>query len=677
MDESAFWVGPVHEPARYRLTHLLGSGGEGEVWRAVRSGDEHCEVAVKIDAVPADRDDGWEQRLDDLATLRVSGLVDVQEAFVGTARHRADDERDGEPTHRYVVMNHVEGLTLRTWLDEHPEASARRRIRILRGVAATLSRLHRGPDGKAPITHGDVKPTNIIIGPDGTPVLVDLGLLRPAGTGPVSGRTAAYSSPELRNPDGRPGPRADTFSFAVTAMEALTALTPPLSVDGSLDLEATRTRVATASALRFRPMLRRQLLRSLTPEPESRPATPVRVFAGRTLVLTAVPLVLVLGAGGSAIAVRADAGAPVALVTAARAPSSPSASVSVDAPVATGPASTMPTTPSSQPAKAGPSATPTPTATPTATTSAAPIHVVDTGTILHGALIGGTDPLVHSNCGTRSGSVVTNPTHPLTTWGSGQFTLTLSSDRALKVLSVKRKPVKASAPTSLLQDVGLTCPVTGGPIVSPPVQNVCPGGTAPYRTYTRYLADADRGSWQEASTRDHRPFGVLDYRCFRSSQIDLVTDDCRTNVDYQVSVTFQVDGDPTHIYRRTFPPIHLRARVTHGTFVTSLEGLFDYPFPFSGGPDGCARQGVKVTRPYRSVTDGIYVMLVDKIAQARRKNPALTTAQAIDGLIRALEQGGTRTVPSPYTAADLANVCRQAQADPARWRGTCGPPDGS
>ena len=670
MDESAFWVGPAHEPSRYRLTHLLGSGGEGEVWRAVRSGDERHEVAVKIDAVPADRDDGWKRRLDDLTTLRVSGLVDVQEAFVGPARHRADDQSGGEPTHRYVVMNHVEGLTLRTWLDEHPEASARRRIRILRGVAATLSRLHRGPAGHAPITHGDVKPTNIIIGPDGTPVLVDLGLLRPAGSGPVSGRTAAYSSPELRNPDGRPGPRADTFSFAVTAMETLTALTPPLSVDGSLDLEATRSRVATTSALRFRPILRRQLLRSLTPEPESRPGTPVRVFAGRTLVLTAVPLILVLGAGGSAIAMRDDAAAPAGRVTAVRTPSSPSPSVSVAAPVAAGPTTTTP-------APRAPKASPSGTATPTATASAAPVHVVDTGQILRGALVGGTDPLLHSNCNTRSGSVAARQPHDLTTWGGGTFALTLSSDRNLQVLSVTRKPIKVAAPTSVFQNLGLTCPAPG-PVVSPPEPaTTCRGGKVPYRTYTRYVADADRGSWHEATPKDTRPFGVLDYKCYRTSQVDLVTDDCRTNVDYQVSVTFQVDGDSTHIYRRTFPPVHLRARVTHGTFVTSLEGLFDYSFPFSGGPDGCARQGVKVTRPYRSVTDGIYVMLVDRIAQARRKNPALTTAQTIDGLIRALEQGGTRTVPSPYTAADLANVCRQAQADPARWRGTCGPPDGS
>jgi serine/threonine protein kinase len=664
MDPSAFWVGPESEPSRYRLTHLLGSGGEGEVWRAVQGGTGHREVAVKIDVLPPGHDDGWQHRLASLASLRVTGLVEVEEAFVGVARHRADDELAGTPTHRYVVMNHVEGLTLRTWLDEHPDASPRRRIRILRGVAATLSSLHRGPGEKEPITHGDVKPTNIIIGSDGSPVLVDLGLLRPAGSAPASGRTAAYSSPELRNPDARPSPRADTFSFAVTAMETLTALTPPLTLDGTLDLKATQKRIATAPALRFRPLLRRQLLRSLVPEPDRRPATPVRVFAGRTIVLTVVPLLVILGVGGSAIAMRAvstdrDTGPGAAL------PTFPSPVV--DAPTS-GPTTQGPT--SSQGKRTNPSASPTQSET------ANPTTLVDDGKILGGRLSGGSSSDLHSNCDTRAGAVVTYPQHNLTAWGSERFSLTLTSDQDLRVLSVSRKRVAASAPTTLFQEMGITCPrIQPEPHVLPP--HGCATGHVEhrYRVRTKYVADADGSTWHQAPTHDGRPFGVLDYKCSPPSELTLVADDCRTNVDYQVTVTYQLDSDPAHIYRRTFPTIHLRARVSHGTFVTSLEGLFQYPFPFSGGPDGCAHHGVSVTRPYPTVTDGIYVMLVKQIHDIRASHPQMTTRAGIDELIRGLEQGGTRYVPHPYTATDLLDVCQGANTNPTRWRGTCGPPD--
>lgn len=676
MDTSAFWVGPADEPGRYRLTHLLGSGGEGEVWRAVRAGDEARDVAVKIDTLPGDGTDDWATRLHALGSLVVPGLVRVEETFVGAARHRADDDTSAAPTHRYVVMNHVPGLTLRTWLDEHPDAGPRERIRILRGVAATLSRLHRGHGGQGSITHGDVKPTNIIIGTDGAPVLVDLGLLRPAGAGPASGRTAAYSSPELRNPDGRPGPRADTFSFAVTAMETLTGLTPPLSIDGSLDLDATRARVATAPALRARPVLRRQLLRSLTPEPEGRPGTPVRVFAGRTAVLALVPILLVLGAGGSAIAVRA-AGDRVAgsAATTAPNPSAPTSSVSVDAPATGSPTTSSPATAPTSAAATSAAAKPSPS--PSATTSnQAVVHVVDHGQILNGQLSGGIEADAPQGCNARQGPIAPDPPQQLTSWGRGNFQLVLTAKQDLQVLSVTRVPTPAPAPGRVVQRLGLTCPV--GTAVSPPEASaVCPPPTHQFSTFVRYRADADNGGWQKVTGNDHRPFGVLDGRCRPPSVVDLVADDCRTNVDYQVRVTYQIAGQPGTIYERTFPAIHLRARVTHGSFVAVVENLPAYVFPFSGGPDGCRGHGVSVTRPYASPTDGIYTVLVHQIAQIRRDHPSMTTAGAVDALVAALQQGGTRSVPSPFTASDLLNVCHQAETDPARWRGTCGPPDPS
>ena len=669
MDESSYWVGPVSQPDRYRLTHLLGSGGEGEVWRAVRDGDDQREVAVKIDAVPSTPDDGWERRLSALTALDVRGLVRVEEAFVGPARHRADDTAGEDATHRYVVMNHVEGLTLRTWLDEHPDASPRRRIQILRGVAATLSALHHGPDEQEPITHGDVKPTNIIIGTDERPVLVDLGLLRPVGSGPASGRTAAYSSPELRNPDATPSPRADTFSFAVTAMETLTSLTPPLAADGGLDLPATRARISRARALRFRPIVRRQLLRSLTVEPARRPGTPVRVFAGRTAVLTLVPLLVIVGAGGSAIAVRsAEDGRTPALTSARPAttaasptdPNSSSPTTIVDPPRTGGTATPRPH-PSSSPS-------PTATATPTAVTTQA-----DTEGLLQGHLDGGAQVTMGSDCDARQSNVVTRPDARLTSWGGASFTLTLLSRKVLHVLSVSGTPSKVAAPTALYQDLGITCPVIPKPpAVAAP--NACDTNQVErYRTTDTYLLNADAPTWREARSRDKRPFGVVKYQCSRPSQVTIVADDCRTNVDYKLTVTFTIDGDPTHVYTSTFPAFHLRARVNHATFLTSLEGL-RYPFPFSGGPDGCAGHGVSTTRPYRSLPDGILTVLVHYVARTRASTPGMTMSQAVDAVIGSLEKGGTRRMPSGYGATDLLDVCHRAQADPARWRGTCGPP---
>ncbi|MCX6396363.1 MAG: serine/threonine-protein kinase [Propionibacteriales bacterium] len=652
MSDADFWVGPVDEPDRYRLTHLLGSGGEGEVWRATRPGHD-VEVAIKIDAVPEGSDRGWEARLATMATLRVEGLVRIEEAFVGTVRHRLDDEHPMTPTHRYVVMNHVDGITLRSWLDEHPDAPARDRIRILRRVARTLSTLHHRSGTEGSITHGDVKPSNVIIDRTGRPVVVDLGLLRPTGSGPVSGHSAAYSSPELRNPDSTPSPQADTFSFAVTAMETLTALTPPLAADGTLDLAATRARIANEPALRFRPALRRQLLRSLSASPERRPPTPVRVFAGRSAAAVAVPLVLVLGLAGSAMALGADGGPSAEL-----AESGPTASVA-------GPTRTQRA--AGQGTRA-PSASPTPGGTPTPVVRTL---IRDDGRFLSGDLVGGTAEY-SADCGPWASNVVTDPLPALSTWGSSSFFVSLTSKHDLQVLSVTAKPVKAPGPRLLRQNFGVTCLIDQ---VSPPV----PGGECPstppkphYRLTTHYAADADRRTWKEdVKRRDPRPFGVMGHECSPASELAIDIDDCRTNVDYAMTVRFQLDDDPLHYYERTFPPMRLRARMNRGKFRTTIQGSIQHTVPFSGGPVRCGVPSV----PYRDRQIEVFSLLFKGLREVRATNPDLSRTEAVQRITELLAPPEFYRMADPYTAAKILAVCARADLDKQRWRGTCGPPD--
>ena len=277
-----------------------------------------------------------------------------------------------------------------------------------------------------------------------------------------------------------------------------------------------------------------------------------------------------------------------------------------------------------------------------------------------------------TDCGPRQSTVVTNSDARLTSWGAARFTLTLLSKKVLHVLSVSGTPSKVAAPTALYQELGITCPVIPKSVVESPT-GCHTNQVQRYRTTDTYLLKADAATWREVPPRDKRPFGVVKYQCSPPSQVTIVADDCSTNADYQFTVTFTIDGEPTHVYTSTFRTVHLRARINHGTFNTLLEGL-PYPFPFSGGPDGCAGHGVSTTRPYRSLPDGILTVLVHYVAQTRGNGSGMTMSQAVDAVIRSLEKGGTRRMPSGYGAADLLDVCRQAQADPVRWRGTCGPP---
>lgn len=646
-DASSYWVGPAEDPDRFRLTVLLGSGGEGEVWRAVQVGSDQ-EVAIKIDRVPAGGQDGWEKRIGGLTSLGIKGLVTVKDAFVGVARHRLDDVLDDTPTHRYVVMEHVDGHTLRSWLDEHPGAPARQRIRILRGVARTLSALHRGTRGRDPITHGDVKPSNVIIGADGRPVLVDLGLLRPVGSGPVSGHTAAYSSPELRNPDAQPSPRADTFSFAVTAMETLTALTPPLGPDGNLDLESTRERIARSRALRARPFLRRQLLRSLTEEPERRPGTPIRVFTGRVVALVLAALLLVSGAGGTAIALQSEEGASPPVAVKQPEPVDPVGPTSIVSP---------------------PTASPSPKKTPKKdkkTVAAKPGNFItwDWG--------GGTSlqvgNAVRPRCRPYVSNVVATSTRIGKAWGDESFSLTLGSKYDLEITRITRTQRQVDPPAELQQSFGINCP-EGQPNVLPPsgCGDGAPPKVIPYRLETSYVANLNRDTLQEEQP-SAKPFGIFHGNCVPPSVLNLLALNCSTNVDYSLVLEYRLADQPKVLYTQTITPLRLLGRSGPNTsFVTTLFGMgTTWSSPGSSvGPENCTGTAPRPDHPYRYLDREIARLLVTAVHQARLARD-LSLAE---GVARVAKRANNPN----YTESVIARYCSLARAE--QWRDTCGKPD--
>ena len=137
--------------------------------------------------------------------------------------------------HPYIVMERIDGVSLRPKLDEAP-LPIDQVIEIGSRVASALHELH-----KQHLVHLDVKPSNIMMRPDGTAVMVDFGLSRhdrlpdlldeeftlPMGTGP-------YMSPEqvqfVRN-----DPRSDVFALGVMLYHFTTGARPfgaPDSVRG-------------------------------------------------------------------------------------------------------------------------------------------------------------------------------------------------------------------------------------------------------------------------------------------------------------------------------------------------------------------------------------------------------------------------------------------------------------
>lgn len=274
MPSADFWVGPRAAPDTYRLTSLLGGGGEGEVWRAVLplSAGGRSTVAVKILRSTGDPDEEsrWERFGHLLRSLSHPGLVRVTDVFTGPQMHR---ETGADPGTRscFVVMDFIDGPTLREWCDEHPDATAAQRLRMLRMVASALDEMHSGAATQVPVAHGDVKPANVVVRDGDGTVLVDLGLTRLTDGAGVAGRSTPYAAPELRAPGAMATPEADRYAFAVTAAQVLTGQPPPTGADGWLDPGALASLLRAHPVTSRRPLLVRQVLDAIAAPPEARP----------------------------------------------------------------------------------------------------------------------------------------------------------------------------------------------------------------------------------------------------------------------------------------------------------------------------------------------------------------------------------------------------------------------
>lgn len=147
---------------RYRLKRLLGRGALGEVWAADDLEEPGNKVAVKImhaaeeELALARIQFAREGRL--ASMLRHPNFVEIYDAgeAAGTS---------------FLVMELVEGRMLRAILREGPPVADR--LRWLGEVAEGLLALHR-----TGIIHRDLKPANVLIRPDRSACLVDLGIAK-------------------------------------------------------------------------------------------------------------------------------------------------------------------------------------------------------------------------------------------------------------------------------------------------------------------------------------------------------------------------------------------------------------------------------------------------------------------------------------------------------------------
>lgn len=128
----------------------------------------------------------------------------------------------------YLVMDYVQGGDLRTVLGFAGKFSPDRAAKIILQVASAL-----GAAQKFSVVHRDIKPENIMLLPDGTVKLIDLGIAKATGLGDTLATatqsvfgTPVYISPEQAVDSGDVDHRADIYSLGIVFFEMVSGTCP-------------------------------------------------------------------------------------------------------------------------------------------------------------------------------------------------------------------------------------------------------------------------------------------------------------------------------------------------------------------------------------------------------------------------------------------------------------------
>ncbi|HKW06529.1 MAG TPA: protein kinase [Candidatus Dormibacteraeota bacterium] len=274
-------IRPGTKLGQYEVQEFIGQGAMGLVYRAYHSQLERTGAVKVLQAMTPDADTvaRFRHEAQAIAKFRHPNIVDVYDF----------GEFEGTP---YMIVEYIPGGSLsgkmaRGMLDQDTA------IRYLRGIAAGLDYAHNKG-----VVHRDVKPANVLLTAEDTPVLADFGLAKlmqgsslKSMTGVTTG-TPAYMAPEQVT-GSRVGPAADRYSLATIAYEMLTGVIP---FDGEALMELLYAQVhreplaPSARNHSLGPRVDATIMRGLAKDPAARWATASELVESLASALKPAPV---------------------------------------------------------------------------------------------------------------------------------------------------------------------------------------------------------------------------------------------------------------------------------------------------------------------------------------------------------------------------------------------------
>lgn len=276
---------------RYQVGDTLGFGGMSEVHRGrdLRLGRD---VAIKVLRADLARDPSFQARFrreaQNAASLNHPAIVAVYDT----------GETQGEnSTVPYIVMEYVDGDTLRDILKQEGPLPPRRAMEIVADICAALDFSHRHG-----IVHRDIKPANVMLNRAGAVKVMDFGIARSVADGQATMTatqavigTAQYLSPEQARGEAVDA-RSDVYSTGCVLYELLCG-EPPFTGDSPVAIAYQHVREAPRPPSETKPGLPKEMdsivLKALNKNPLNRYQTAaemrsdlVRALSGQAVQAT-------------------------------------------------------------------------------------------------------------------------------------------------------------------------------------------------------------------------------------------------------------------------------------------------------------------------------------------------------------------------------------------------------
>ncbi|MEQ8168632.1 MAG: serine/threonine-protein kinase, partial [Candidatus Eremiobacterota bacterium] len=208
----------------YRVVKLLGKGSMGNVYLVERIEDNKKFVVKELNF-------SQESGLDSSS---------AKEIFRREAEFMENFDHPGLPKtygvfsqngKEYLTMDYIEGKTLEEIINTSKKPVEKNKaITWTIQIAEIIDYLHNS--FQKPLVYRDLKPSNIIINPEGKPVLVDFGIARYYNPDKTSDTfnygTPGYAAPEQYKGKGQSTPQSDIFGLGVILFQMLTKYNPSL-----------------------------------------------------------------------------------------------------------------------------------------------------------------------------------------------------------------------------------------------------------------------------------------------------------------------------------------------------------------------------------------------------------------------------------------------------------------